>query len=236
MITPLIDIAGLRKHYGGLRPLRLNTLSVAPGERVTLRGIGAEAAEMLVLMVTGASLPDEGVVRIAGRDTRDIKTDTDWLTSLDVFGMVTARAALLDSLALEANLALPLTLSIDPIPVDVRTTIAALAAEVGLDADRLPEHVNTLSEASRVRVHLARALALDPKVLLLEHPTARLTPDEASAFGHQLSGIGDRRQLGWLALTEDDAFVKAVGGRRCQLVAASGDVRETAHRPWGRFW
>ncbi|MSO48713.1 MAG: ATP-binding cassette domain-containing protein [Acidobacteria bacterium] len=234
--TPLVEIAGLRKHYGGLRPLRINALSVAPGERVTLRGLDAQAAEMLVLLVTGASLPDEGTVRIAGCDTREIRTDTEWLTSLDVFGMVTARAVLLDSLTLESNLALPMTLSIDPVSSEVGATVAALAEEVGLDAGALSAHVNTLSEAARVRVHLARALATSPRMLLLEHPTATLTPPDAAAFGRLVATIGERRNLAWLALTEDESFAAAAGGRLGQLVAASGDVRVPANRRWGRFW
>ncbi len=235
-VVPLVEISGLRKQYGGLRPLRINALSVAPGERVTLRGLDAQAAEMLVLLVTGASLPDEGTVRIAGCDTREIRTDTEWLTSLDVFGMVTARAVLLDSLTLESNLALPLTLSIDPVSSEVRATVAALAEEVELDASTLSAHVNTLSEGTRVRVHLARALATSPRMLLLEHPTATLTPPDAAAFGRLVATIGERRNIAWLALTEDEAFAGAAGGRLGQLVAASGDIRVPASRRWGRFW
>lgn len=232
--TPLFEIAGLRKNYGGLRPLRVNALRVAAGERLTLQGLDAEAAEMLVLLVTGASVPDEGEVRIAGRDTRAIATDTDWLVSLDLFGMVTSRAVLLDSLPLESNLALPLTLSIDPVAPDVRATVAALAEEAGLAAAALRQSVGVLTEADRVRVHLARALALNPQVLLLEHPTARLTPEEATAFGRRLAQIGERRALAWLALTEDEAFAEAVGGRRCRLAPGSGDVK--ADRKAWRLW
>lgn len=231
---PLLDIAGLRKHFGGLRPLRVNALRVAPGERVTLRGLDAQAAEMLVLLVTGASVPDEGTVRIAGRDTRSIATDTDWLASLDVFGMVTGRAVLLDSLPLASNLALPLTLSIDPVAPDIQEKITRLCAEVGLDAAALAQPVSALSENDRLRVHLARALALDPQMLLLEHPTAALVPAEAEAFGSCLGAIGERRRMAWLALTEDDAFAKAAGGRRCRVTPGSGDV--TPDRPAWRLW
>jgi ABC-type transporter Mla maintaining outer membrane lipid asymmetry ATPase subunit MlaF len=232
--TPLIDIAGLRKNFGGLRPLRVNTLRVARGEHVTVQGLDAEAAEMLVLLVTGASVPDEGTVRIAGRDTREIATDTDWLVSLDLFGMVTSRAVLLDSLPLESNLALPLTLSIDPIAPDIRQQVRRLAAEAGLSDAALSQPVSQLSEADRLRVHLARALALHPQMLLLEHPTARLAPAESEAFGTQLRTIGERRALAWLALTEDEAFAGAAGGRRGRLVPGSGDVK--AHRPAWRLW
>lgn len=231
---PLIEIAGLRKHYGGLRPLRVNALRVAAGERLTLQGLDAEAAEMLVLLVTGASVPDQGEVRIAGRDTRAIATDTDWLVSLDLFGMVTGRAVLIDSLPLKSNLALPLTLSIDPVAPEIGEAVAALAVEAGLDEAALTRPVSELSEADRVRVHLARALALNPKVLLLEHPTARLTPDESAAFGRHLAEIGERRALAWLALTEDEAFAGAAGGQRLRLVPGSGEVR--AERKAWRLW
>lgn len=214
--------------------MRVNALRIAAGERLTLQGLDAEAAEMLVLLVTGASVPDEGEVRIAGRDTRAIATDTEWLVSLDVFGMVTGRAVLLDSLPLESNLALPLTLSIDPVAPAVRETVTALAVEAGLDVATLTQPVRALSEADRVRVHLARALARNPQALLLEHPTARLTPDESAAFGRHLAQVGERRTLAWLALTEDEAFAEAVGGRRCRLAPGSGDVT-TERKAW-RWW
>ena len=232
--VPIIHIAGLRKHFGGLRPLRINALTVSAGDRITLHGLDAESAEMLTLLITGASLPDEGTVHIAGRDTRDIQTDTEWLTSLDVFGMVTTRAALMDGVALEANMALPFTLSIDPLLPEVRRAVVSLAAEVGLSAEQLPEPIHKLGEAERARVHLARALALKPQVLLLEHPTARLTPDEAAAFGRVLSGIGEQRSLAWLAISEDDAFASEAGGRRCRLAPASGEI-SAVKRAW-RLW
>ncbi len=231
---PIIHITGLRKQFGGLRPLRINALSVAAGDRITLKGLDAEAAEMLMLLITGASLPDEGAVAIAGRDTREIQTDTEWLTSLDVFGMVTTRAALMDSVALEANMALPFTLSIDPMPPEVRQAVDSLAAEVGLPARLLPEPVQKLGDADRARVHLARALALNPQVLLLEHPTSRLKPDEAASFGRLLAAIGERRSVAWLAISEDEAFANEAGGRRCRLMPGSGEVTE-ARRGW-RLW
>ncbi|PKP96140.1 MAG: hypothetical protein CVT74_17925, partial [Alphaproteobacteria bacterium HGW-Alphaproteobacteria-13] len=116
-----------------------------------------------------------------GRDTRDIATDTEWLTALDLFGMVTSRAVLLDTMTIEANLALPFTLSIDPVPEEIRRAVADLADEVGLGRERLSAAVQSLTPADRVRLHLARALAVTPQVLVLEHVTASLTPADATA-------------------------------------------------------
>lgn len=226
----LIHIDGLRKQFGGLRPLRVNALSLKAGERVTLSGLDAAAAEMLALLVTGASVPDEGTVWIAGRDTREIATDTEWLSSLDLFGMVSSRAVLLDSLPLQANLALPFTLSIEPVPPEIQERVSVLAEEVGLPASALPRPVHELPPADLVRVHLARALAPDPKVLLLEHPTAVLEPAEAARLGAQIAAVADRRGLGWLAVSADAAFRKALGGRHADIAPASGAVT------WQKEW
>lgn len=226
----LIDITGVRKHYGGLRPLRINTLQVQLGERITLRGFDAQAAEMLSLMVTGAALPDEGTITVAGRDTRDIATDTEWLVSLDLFGLVTNRAVLLDTLTLEANLALPFTLSIDPIPEEVRRAVAALADEVGLGRERLSAAVQSLSAVDRVRVHLARALAVSPQILILEHITAAIESADAASLGQTLVNIADDRNLAWMAISEDEAFVKALGGTVLALEPGSGDVKPFTQR------
>jgi ABC-type methionine transport system ATPase subunit len=226
----LIEITGVRKHYGGLRPLRINSLQVQLGERITLRGFDAQAAEMLSLMVTGAALPDEGTITVAGRDTRDIATDTEWLVSLDLFGLVTNRAVLLDTLTLEANLALPFTLSIDPIPEEVRRAVAALADEVGLGRERLSASVQSLSAVDRVRVHLARALAVSPQILILEHITAALDPADAASLGQTLVNIADDRSLAWMAISEDEAFVKALGGTVLALEPGSGDVKPFTQR------
>lgn len=229
----LIDLVGVRKQYGALRPLRVNALQVTPGQRITVRGLDAQAAEMLCLLITGAALPDEGVVTIVGRDTRAIETDTDWLVSLDLFGLVTERAVLLETLPLESNLALPFTLSIDPVPEDIRRTVADLADEVGLGRERLSASVHSLSAADRVRVHVARALAASPQVLLLEHVSAPLAPVDATALGRSLAAIADDRNLAWIAISEDPTFIAALGGTVLKLDAASGELAPPADEAGG---
>src|SRR5262245_11030940 len=104
----LIEIAGVTKKYHGLRPLRLARLTSRQNDRLVLSGFDAAAAEVFVHLITGAAVPDEGTVRVGGRDTREISTDTEWLASLDRFGIVTDRSVLLEGLSAAANLALPL--------------------------------------------------------------------------------------------------------------------------------
>ena len=72
---PLIDIDGLVKAYGGDRALRIPHLAVEARDRLVLSGFDAHAAEMFIHLICGASLPDEGVIRVEGIATADVTTD-----------------------------------------------------------------------------------------------------------------------------------------------------------------
>jgi ABC-type ATPase involved in cell division len=220
-----IEIAGVIKNYPGLRPLRIASLTVSPADRLVVSGLDAAAAEVFINLVTGASLPDEGDVWVSGRNTRDIATDTEWLASLDTFGIVTERAVLLEKLNVAANLALPLTVAIDPIPDALRPRVDALGAEVGLSRALLEAPASTMTPEERVRAHIARALGPAPEILLLEHPTARLDHAAAAAIGRTLREVSAARAIGWVALTEDEHFAQAAGGRRLRLEPSTGRLK-----------
>src|SRR5215218_7491395 len=104
--APLIRFADVVKDHGGSVPLRIQALDIRPSDRIMLAGLDAAAAETMMHLISGAAVPDEGQVFIAEQDTRAIRTDIQWLLSLDRFGLVTGRAVLLDSLSTAANLAL----------------------------------------------------------------------------------------------------------------------------------
>ena len=231
---PLIEIIDLEKASPGLPTIRVRRLVVRPGDRYTIQGLDAGASEALVHLITGAALPDRGEVRVDGRRTEDVGTDMDWLTSLDRFGIVTERAVLLDGFSLAGNLALPMTLEVDPVADDVRARVDALARSVGLDVRGLDRLAVNLAPLERMRVHLARALAADPRTLLLEQPTAALDPAASRAFGESLRRVADERQLAWIAFANDDAFADAAGGRRGRMNLETGEWTERATSFWRR--
>jgi putative ABC transport system ATP-binding protein len=232
---PLISIADVSRSYGGLRPLRILAFEARAADRIVLTGFDQGAAESFVHLVTGAALPESGDVRIAGRPTHQSSADTEWLQSLDRFGLVTERAVLLEQLSTAANLALPLTLAVDPMTSEARDTAVELAGLVGLAA-RLDAPAGSLTPDERLRVHLARAVAPRPEMLLLEHPTARLV-DHATreAFGHLLVHVAEARGCGWIALTADDVFARATGAPRRRLAPATGALVDADARGW-RGW
>jgi putative ABC transport system ATP-binding protein len=231
----LIDITGLAKAYSSGPPLRIARLAVHHHDRIALVGLDEGAAETLLHLVTGAAVPDEGTVLVAGHDTRAIATDTEWLASLDRFGLVTDRAVLLETLPIGANLAMPLTLSIDPMSEAVRGQVQALAADVGLAADRLQREAASLTDEERVRLHLARAIAPGPQLLLLEHPTARVKNREGSTrLGETLKRVSEQRQIGFVALTEDRDFTAAAGATVLRIAPETGAVAREGW--WQRLW
>ncbi len=232
-VTPAIEIAGVTKSYAALRPLRIASLAVGAGERVALGGIDSGGAELMVNLVTGASLPDEGEVRIFGRRTADIPDGDEWLASLDRFGIISERGVLLEGSMVIQNLALPLTLEIDPVPEDARQKVMALGIECDIPYDWLAEPVGTVPPAVRARVHLARALALGPEVLLLEHPTAAIPEGERAAFGAVVARVCDARSLTALAMTFDAAFAAAAAHRTLTLQPATGELVSARRRWWG---
>ena len=222
----VIDVVGLRKEYGGLRPLRLQHLAIRRGERVVIAGLDAHAAETLVSLVIGASLPDEGEVIVFGGTTSSIASQPEWLPLLDRFGLVSDRAALLDSFSIAQNIAVPLTLEIEPLSPDTLDRVGRLAVDAGLDARSLPLRAGDVAPTVRLRVRLARALALDPAVLLLEHPTTTLSAVEIEAFANVVDEVARRRKLTVLAITQDRSFGRRIGDRRFVFRPATGALDE----------
>lgn len=218
----LVRLAGVVKDYQGLRPLRIADLRVGTGAVVSVQGLDALAAEVLVNLMTAATRPDQGTVHLFGQSTDAIDDYDAWLAMLDGFGLLTERAVLLDQLTIAQNLALPLTLSIDPIDPALRPTLATMADEVGLARDLLDVPVRGADPVVLQRLRLARALALGPRLLVAEHPTASLPRDAVAGFARDLTRIVAGRGLGLLALTADKDFIRALGGAALTLDPRTG--------------
>ena len=229
----LLELRQVRKDYGALRPLRLRELQVPSGASVALLGLDAPAAEVFVNLVTGATLPDDGEVRVFGFDTAAISDGEEWLRTLDRFGILSDRAVLLDDLTVAQNLAMTITLAIDPIPADVLRRVEALASDVGLGPDLIERKVATLTPSARLRVRLGRAVALGPDLLLLEHPTATLGRDDVEGFAVDLRRLSAERALTMVAVTADTAFASAMTSDVLRLQPSTGDLLQQSGT-WGR--
>jgi putative ABC transport system ATP-binding protein len=225
MSDPLVSVRGVSKDYQALRPLRVQSLQVRRGAVLSLMGLDAQAAEMLVGLLTGAVLPDEGEIHLFGRSTRAVTDSEAWLAMLDEVGIVTDRAVLIAQFSVEQNIAIPFTLQVDPVAEEVQPRVRQLAEEAGLAAADLPRRVAESPPEVVARVHLARALALGPALLIAEHPSASLPREAVADYARDLARIARGREMAVLALTADRVFAGALGGETLTHEPATGALR-----------
>ncbi len=229
----VISLRNVHKDYRGLRPLRVKHLELGQGESVALIGFDQVGAEVLVNLITGATLPDSGDVEVFGAATGAITDPDAWLESADQFGILSDRIVLLESFSVEQNLALPFSLELDALPETVRASVRRLAHDVGVAQVQLSQAVAQLDAESQLRVRLGKALALSPRVLLAEHPNLTLPPEHLPRFAADLAHIAASRRLAMVVMTADQTFANAVSDRVLTLTPATGGL--TAASGWRRW-
>ena len=226
-MEPILELSDVAKTYGGLRPLRVRAWSLASGSVVGLAGFDQTTAEVFVNLVTGATLPDQGTVRVLGRATSAIADSADWFATVDRFGIVSERVVLLEQFTPLQNVAMSLTLDVDPLPPGVRRQAEGLAREAGLDDSAFDRPVADGGVALRHRVRLARALATSPAVLLIEHPIAGLEADEVGPLAGDITRVAATRGIAVIVLAADTSTATPFAKRVLTLNGGTGELVET---------
>jgi predicted ABC-type transport system involved in lysophospholipase L1 biosynthesis ATPase subunit len=135
-------------------------------------------------------------------------------------------------LTVEQNLAIPLTLDVDPLPEPFKAAVRALGAEIGL-SDQLDRRPAELRPLDAQRLRLGRALALSPRVLLAEHPTAALERADADQLARDMSRIVSARAMAAVYITADRAFAQQAADEVVMLKPATGElVSAVGWRRW----
>jgi ABC-type transporter Mla maintaining outer membrane lipid asymmetry ATPase subunit MlaF len=232
--TVAVELRDVRKDYRTLRPLRVRALDLRVGESIALLGFDRASAEVLVNLITAATVPDDGEVRVFGRPTASILDADSWLTSLDIFGIVSERAVVLDNMSVADNLTMPLTMAVHDMDTATRAKVKAIAEEVGLSRDDLARPVAALTSSGRLRLRLGRAIAPDPRIVLAEHPNAMLEPSDAAAFASDYARIVANRGIASILLTADVGFAAAVTSRILTLQPATGELKRLS--AWRRVF
>ncbi|HEX5769935.1 MAG TPA: ATP-binding cassette domain-containing protein, partial [Nocardioidaceae bacterium] len=175
---PLLRLEGITKRFGDLVANDSVSLSVAPGEVVAMLGENGAGKSTLMKVVYGLVRPDEGSVTMQGR-ALDIRSPRDAMAA--GIGMVTQEFSLVETMTVTENVALS---SVGLGRVDVRAArrrVLEAMDHVGVHIE--PERlVSTLSIGERQRVEIVKALFHECRVLILDEPTAVLTPQDVRAL------------------------------------------------------
>ena len=175
---PLLELEGITKRFGDLVANDSVSLSVAPGEVVAMLGENGAGKSTLMKIVYGLVRPDEGSVTMQGR-VLDVRSPRDAMAA--GIGMVTQEFSLVETMTVTENVALS---SVGLGRVDVRAArrrVLDAMDHVGVHIE--PERlVSTLSIGERQRVEIVKALFHECRVLILDEPTAVLTPQDVRAL------------------------------------------------------
>ena len=222
----VLTLSDIRHRRGGRDVLEVDRLDLAAGERLAVLGPNGAGKTTLLRLIAGLEPPSAGVVEIDG--LRTVHDDTDLRRRI---GYATQRAGLL-STTVGRNVELPLRWR--GVPRAARRT-AALAALRGLGMDHLADRpALALSGGEAQRVSLARALALEPRLLLLDEPAAGLDAEARRSFLDDLVALLADRTITVVhvshradeALRLADTVAVLVDGAIHQLAEPSRVLRE----------
>jgi phospholipid/cholesterol/gamma-HCH transport system ATP-binding protein len=176
----MIEIRGLYKSFGALKVLQGVDLQIPKGKTTVILGRSGVGKSVLLKHIIGLIKPDRGKIWIDGVDITLLR-DTELNELRKKFGMLFQDAALFDSMNVGANVAFPLREHTKLREKDIGEIVAQRLEQVGLPGleAKMPAQ---LSGGMKRRVGLARALALDPEIVLFDEPTSGLDPPMAEAI------------------------------------------------------
>ena len=217
----VIAVEGLSAGYG--ERLILEDVSFQVGERQTLAVVGPSGCGKSTLLrcLIGLLPPVRGTVSVLGQDLATLdRHDLDELRRR--FGVAFQGSALLNSMSIADNVALPLRehTRLDEATIRIMTRLKLEQVGLGEAADKLPSE---LSGGMRKRAGIARALAMDPQVLFLDEPSAGLDPITAAGLDHLLDRLRSVLGLTLVVVTHELESIRAVADR--VLMLDDGRVR-----------
>ena len=211
MSEAVIELRDVCKAFDGKEVLRSVNLSIRRGETFTILGGSGSGKSVTVKLMIGLFCPDAGDVLIQGRSVTDLE-ERDWISLRSSFGMVFQGAALFDSLNVYENVAYPLREHTQMSEAEIGARVSQKLALVGLEDVELKLPAE-LSGGMRKRVAVARAVAMDPEILLYDEPTTGLDPTNSRRIGQLILDLQRRTGVTSVVVTHDLPLCFAVSNR-----------------------
>jgi phospholipid/cholesterol/gamma-HCH transport system ATP-binding protein len=213
----MVEAADLTKRFDALEVLRGLSFTLTRGETLVIMGGSGSGKTVLLRLVAGLIPPDGGQLRVFGRRIEHL-TEEELLPLRRRMGYVFQGAALFDSLSVRENVAYPLREHTRLGEAEIEERVVRNLSVVGLSSDVLPLLPAELSGGMRKRVGIARALSVEPEMLLFDEPTAGLDPTNAKLVAELLlqlrGGVCDTA----IVVTHDVELARTVADRVAVLI------------------
>lgn len=211
-----IDLRNLCVRFGSQTVLRDINLQVAKGETIAIIGESGCGKTVLMKTIIRLIFPSTGEVFFDGQNLA--KTNEKELTLQRMrFGFVFQAAALFDSMTIFQNVAFPLTQHRLQDKSEIKDLVLKRISQVGLPESVLDKKPAELSGGMRKRVGLARALAMEPEVILYDEPTTGLDPIMSDVINELILRTRAKQPVTSIVVTHDMRTARKVADRVVML-------------------
>ena len=202
-----LRVSGLRKGFHGEEVLRGIDFEVKPGEIFVIMGPSGSGKTVLLKHLIGLEAPDAGEILINGESIQSSEIAAKYRLA-----MVFQSGALLNSLTVEENVGLYLSEHHLRSPEEIERIVAEKLETVGLKdtAEKMP---NQLSGGMIKRAAIARALVIEPQLILYDEPTSELDPLSAAVIGREILKLKQRIHVTSLVVTHDRDLAFGIADR-----------------------
>jgi phospholipid/cholesterol/gamma-HCH transport system ATP-binding protein len=219
------------KSFGGKQVLDDISFDVRPGEAICILGRSGTGKSVTLKLIVSLIKPDQGKIWVEQDEITHLK-ESELLRVRRKMGFLFQDAALFDSLTLYENLALPLFRLTGKSPEEVDFAIDKVLSQVGLASDK-KKMPSELSGGMRKRAGLARALVLEPKILLADEPSSGLDRITSSEIDDLLLKQKEEHKTALVVVTHDVRGARRVGDRIVVLdkgrLIADGPFAQVEH-------
>jgi len=224
--SPVIEIHQVEKSFGLQRVLEDINLDIYPGEIMVIMGGSGCGKSTLVRLLIGSLGPDQGSIKLFGQEITTL-AEKQLNEIRKQFGVLFQSGALFNSLSVGENVALLLTEHTDLDEATIEIMVKIKLEMVGLreHADKMPAQ---LSGGMKKRAGLARAIALDPKILFYDEPSAGLDPVTSAEVDQLIINLTRKLRVTSVVVTHEMDSAFAIADRMCIL--DQGKILKTGPR------
>ncbi|MCX7430852.1 MAG: ABC transporter ATP-binding protein [Planctomycetia bacterium] len=213
---PVLQVDGLSVQFGQQPVLRDISIDIPAGQTLVVLGESGCGKTVLLKTMIGLVRPSRGEVRFEGQPLSSMR-ERDLAHLRTKYGFVFQGAALFDSMTIADNIAFPLREHTRISAADARDIVATLIDEVGLPRTVLDKKPVEISGGMRKRAGLARAIALDPLLILYDEPTTGPDPIMTDVINELILRVKERPRVTSVVVTHDMNTARKVADRIIML-------------------